>query len=327
MTAKGLHSAVRRLLTLVAALAVLVGAAATHAQTPPPPKFVYDKPPDVKLVEWKAGTKMGLLVTSGNSEITTFTFGGNVSRRDPWNKLQLEFNAAYARSSILIASDDNASGALDPGEIIRQTQTSANQWNLKARYDRFFTTNNSFYAAGLAAADQVAGKEFFGGGQIGYARQLHKDALWDASAEIGYDLSYEMLAPPTDTSTLVQSIRLYLGGNLRLHQTTALFANFETLLNMNPEKVPYADAPADNPGKYVPEFKDTRINAKVGLTTKLWRNVNFGFSFALKYDQNPAPRPAVKDGAGTEVPFAPGYVPFVDRLDTLTEASLIISFI
>jgi hypothetical protein len=307
--------------------ALLLSGALAGAQEPPPPKFVFEKPVEVKKVEWKASTKMGLLLTSGNSQMTTFTFGGTVSRKDPANKLQLDFNAAYARSNILIASDSNGNAVLDPGEITRQSQTTANQWNLKARYDRFFTTNNSLYAAGLAAADQVAGKDFFGGGQIGYARQLHKDKLWDASAEIGYDLSYEVLAPPTDKSTLVQSLRIYLGGNLRVREGTALFANAEALFNLNPEKVPWADAPADNPYKLVPEFRDTRVLTKLGLTTKLWRNVNFSFSFALKYDQNPAPRPAIKDAAGTVVPFAPGFVPFVDRLDTITEAALIVNFL
>ncbi|HEY3352098.1 MAG TPA: DUF481 domain-containing protein, partial [Polyangia bacterium] len=225
---RSLNRVAGRALTPAVMAALLLSGAVARAQEPPPPKFVFEKPPaEVKKVEWKASTKMGLLLTSGNSQMTTFTFGGTVSRKDPSNKLQLDFNAAYARSNILIASDTNGNAFLDPGEITRQGQTTANQWNLKARYDRFFTTNNSFYAAGLAAADQVAGKDFFGGGQVGYARQLHKDKRWDASAEIGYDLSYEVLAPPTDKSTLVQSLRIYLGGNLRVREGTALFANAE----------------------------------------------------------------------------------------------------
>jgi hypothetical protein len=310
----------------VAAAIVLTGALAA-AQEPPPPKFVYEKPAEVKTVEWKSGVKTGLLLTSGNSQMTTFTFGGNAIRKDPSNKLALDFNAAYARSNILIANDVNANGTLDPGEITRQGQTTANFWNVKARYDRFFTTNNSLYVAGLAAADQVAGKEFFGGGQVGYARQLHKDKLWDASAEVGYDLSYEVLAPPTDKSTLIQSARLFLGANLRLREGTGLFGSAEVLTNLNPERIPWAKDYEQHPDKWVPEFRDTRVTGKVGITTRLWKNVSFAFSFGLKYDQNPAPRPAVKDAAGTEVPFASGYVPFVDSLDTITEATLIITLL
>jgi hypothetical protein len=317
----------RNTLASTVALALMLSGALGHAQEPPPPAFKFDKPAEVKTVEWKASTKAGFIAMSGNSQMTTFTFGGIASRRDPENKLQLDFNAAYARSNILIANDANANGVLDQGEINRQGQTTANQWNLKGRYDRFFTTNNSLYVAGLAAADQVAGKDFLGGGQLGYARQLHKNKLWDASAEIGYDLSYEVLAPPTDKSTLIQSGRLFLGGSLRVREGTALFANVEWLLNVNTEHVPWADAPADNPHKGVPAFHDNRLGGKVGLTTKLWRNLAFSFSFAVKYDQSPAPRPAVKDGAGNEVPFAVAYSPFVGRTDTITEAALIISFL
>jgi hypothetical protein len=307
---------------------ILMGAAGTAgAQEPPPPTFTFDKPPPVKLVEWKAATKAGLLVTSGNSQLTTFTFGGTASRKDPSNKLQLDFNAAYARSNILVANDANGNGQLDPGEISRTGSTTANQWNLRARYDRFFTTNNSFYAAGLAAADQVAGKDFFGGGQIGYARQLHASKRWEASAEAGYDLSYEMLSAPTSRNSLIQSARVFLGGKLWLTPDTMLLGAIETLTNLNPERLPWAAGYAQHPFKWVPEFHDTRVNGKLALQTKLWRNISFGFSFAVKYDQNPAPRPGVKDGSGTVIPFAPGYVPFVARTDTITEASLIITFL
>lgn len=39
------------------------------------------------------------------------------------------------------------------------------------------TFNNSGYASGLASADQIAGKALAGGGQVGYSRQLLKDAM------------------------------------------------------------------------------------------------------------------------------------------------------
>jgi hypothetical protein len=77
--------------------------------------------------------------------------------------------------------------------IGRTEVTTTNNWLTKARYDRFFTANNSGYAAGQAAADRIAGKSFAGGGQVGYSRQLYKNDRPPCVSELGYDYSYETL--------------------------------------------------------------------------------------------------------------------------------------
>jgi hypothetical protein len=74
-------------------------------------------------------------------------------------------------------------------------------------------------------------------------------------------------------------------------------------------------------------FKDTRVNAKVGLTTNLWKQLSFGFSFVLKYDQNPAARPVPK-GAPPDTAYPSTYVSwaYADKVDTVTEATFIYTF-
>jgi hypothetical protein len=68
------------------------------------------------------------------------------------------------------------------------------------------------------------------------------------------------------------------------------------------------------------------LNAKLGLSTNLWKSLSFGFSFSLKYDQNPAPRPAPKI-APAGFSFAKGdSLYFSDKVDTFTEANLIYTF-
>jgi hypothetical protein len=67
----------------------------------------------------------------------------------------------------------------------------------------------------------------------------------------------------------------------------------------------------------------TRVNAKLGITTTLFSSLSFGFGFTLKYDQNPAPRP-LPAGA---MPYAAGFQPFAEKVDTLTEATLIYTFL
>jgi len=67
---------------------------------------------------------------------------------------------------------------------------------------------------------------------------------------------------------------------------------------------------------------------KCGVSTKLWRNLSLGVTFGLKYDHNPALRPAPSGFQfdPTEFPQT-NRLRFGDRLDTQTEAVLIINFI
>ena len=77
-----------------------------------------------------------------------------------------------------------------------------NNWFTKGRYNRFFTANNSGYVSAQAAGDEVAGKSCYGGGQIGYSRQVYKSNMHLLVAELGYDFSYERYVqnPGTDAS-------------------------------------------------------------------------------------------------------------------------------
>ncbi|HJZ87250.1 MAG TPA: DUF481 domain-containing protein [Polyangia bacterium] len=261
-------------------------------------------------------------MTSGNSRTTTFTLGLSASRKEAGNKFALDAGAAYARSSILVFQDTNGNGAIDRGELRRQDQTTANSWFTKARYDRFLSEHNSAYLSALASADQPAGKDFVGGGQIGYSRQLFKTDQHELVAELGYDLSYESYLTPVDSSVTIHSARIFVGHTSKLTDATSAFANVEALLNLNSESTLNAD---DDTGmtKTVDPLSDTRVNIKAGLTTTLWKNISFSFGFTLKYDHNPAPLPAPKGAPA----YAAGFQPFADTVDTITEAALIVNFL
>jgi len=49
--------------------------------------------------------------------------------------------------------------------------------------------------------------------------------------------------------------------------------------------------------------------------------VSFRFGFSLRWDNAPSALLPLK------VPFAPGFVPLADELDTKTEATLIVNFL
>lgn len=291
------------------------------APPPAPP------PPPADLVEWKAQSKGGLVLAGGNSQATNVTFGLNASRKQGNNKLALEGGMAYGRTkNLAVATTDGGT----PPTIVsldRKAVVSTNNWAAKARYDRFLTANNTLYASGLGAADQVAGKSFFGGGQVGYSRQLLKDKWNLVVAEAGYDVSYERYVqnPGKHTDPVsIHSARVVVGETLSLNPQTGVTASVEVLLNINKETKAINAGDGTNG---VDALKDTRVNGKLGLSTNLHKQLSLGLSFAFKYDQNPAPRP-VPAGAPAGTSFPSTYAPwaYANELDTLTEATLIYTF-
>jgi hypothetical protein len=305
-----------------AAEAAKPAAAVEIAPLPAPPA------PPAPPVEWKVQSKGGLLITGGNSQSKNFTFGLNGFRKEGNNKLALEGGLAYGTSNNSVATVDstNTITAVD-----RQEVTSTNNWASKGRYDRFLTEHNTAFASGLAAADKIAGKSFFGGGQVGYSRLLLEDEMNIVVAELGYDFSYERYVDQpgkTLDPVAIHSARVLVGETLSLSKETGVTASVEALFNLNKETKAF-DANSGNQG--VSAFKDTRVNSKLALSTVLWKSLSFGFSFAAKYDQNPAPRPVpagAPDGAKWPSGTGPNYwrLAYSQNWDTLTEASLIYTF-
>ncbi|HEY4394506.1 MAG TPA: DUF481 domain-containing protein [Polyangia bacterium] len=286
--------------------------------TPPPP------PPPA--VEWKAMAKGGFTMTSGNSQTTGLVGTGSVSRKEGNNRLAFDANGAYGRSNILTADFNDPTAPTAITGFHRDDVETTNNWLLKGRYDRFFTANNSGYAAASAAADKIAGKSFYGGGQVGYSRQVFKSTVHLVVAELGYDYSYESYVEAgttTPPSVSIHSARLFAGETLTLSKATGISASFEALFNLNKESNAL-NVSTGMPG--VDAFHDTRLNAKVGLTTTLFAKLSIGFGFTLKYDQNPAPLP-IPPGSLAGATFDTGFQPFAEKVDTLTEATLIYTFL
>ncbi len=328
---------------LVFSAASLLLAATAVAQTTP--TFVYGKPDDPKpvvaavvappapppppAVEWKAQVKGGFLMTSGNAQTTDTSVAGNVSRKEGNNRFTFDAGAAYGRSNVVTPMLDTTV----PNQIDSITRTNIetnNNWFTKGRYDRFFTANNSGYVSAQAAGDEVAGKSFYGGGQIGYSRQVYKSNMHLLVAELGYDFSYERYVQnpgPTHDPVSVHSARIFAGETLTLTKATGITASVEALFNLNKETGALdASSTTTPPATGVDAFKDTRVNGKLGLTTTLYKRMSISFGFLLRYDQNPAPLP-IPSGSLPNAAFKPGFVPFADRVDTQTSATLVYTFL
>jgi hypothetical protein len=297
--------------TLLAPLLVLAAASTARADDP---AFSFGKKEDVKDVSdvvWTAKAEASLVATTGNSRSTTAALTANATRKDADNKLDLVLGGTFARASTLIADDANMNGVIDPGELFHTSTNAAENAAAKLRYDRYLTDLNSLYIAALAAVDRPAGKAFQGGGQLGYSRSLLKTERAEATAEIGYDLSHLRIVD--DGSTTIHSARVFTGFKGKVRSDSAVEASVEGLFNLNTVTIGAREAGA---------FKATRINTLVSLTTALSSKVSFSISFAVKYDNFPAPIPAIG-----KLPFADGFVPLAEQTDTTTKASLIVTFL
>jgi hypothetical protein len=297
---------------------LLAVATPAFAQDPPAPKFEFDKPPE-KPVDWKVQAKGGAVITSGNSRSTNGTFSLAGSRQAGDNKLALEGGLAYGRSRLLDPVKDMNG---DVTAFNEHSDTTTNEWRTRGRYDRFLTANNAVYGLAQIGADKIAGKRLFGGAQVGYSRQLWKSERDTAVAELGYDFSYESyVEQPGKTldPVAIHSARVFAGNLLSLTPQTGIATSVEALFNVNKESKAI-DAETGLTG--VDAFKDTRVIGKATLTTTLYKNLSFGFGFTLRYDQNPAPRPIPGGGK-----YAPNVLLFSEKVDTLTEATLLFTFL
>ncbi|MEZ4402289.1 MAG: DUF481 domain-containing protein [Kofleriaceae bacterium] len=302
----------RRLSLSLASCALVTAAGLGAAAAQPAPKFEFGKAEEVKDVkdtEWTATAEAGLVFTTGNARTTTITGGAKLSRKEKKNKFSLDAAGTLAKSQVLIANDINGDKVLTATEVTRQATTAAEAYNVKLRYDRFLTDFNSLFVAALAGADVVAGKDFVGGAQLGYARLLFKDAKHEVTGEFGYDFSFEAYASATTPSVSIHSARAFVGYKGKLSETTSVDGSIEALSNVN--------RLSDDIGP----LKDTRANAAASLSTKLTKNMSFSFGVTTKFDNTPAP---VSIAGFTLDGVNP---PENLKLDTTTKASLIINFL
>jgi hypothetical protein len=315
-TARGLAAALSFVISLARASAQPLPIGAAAAQNPAAPSFKYGSKEEAaeldkaSRVEWKLSAQGGLILTTGNSRVTTFAVGASASRKANRNKFSLEAGAAYARSRIDLAVDENGSGRIDPDEIIERSQTTTRSWLVKARYDRYVTAADAVYGAAGMSADRPAGKELVGNGQIGYSRQLLEGPVHLLVAEAGYDLTYEDQV--AGDAVAIHSLRAFAGYTAKPGETSAIEVSVEALSNLNELR---------SPGGEIASFEDNRVNGKLSVTTVLFRDISFRVGVEARFDNAPAPRPPIG------LAYADGFVPLTETLDTRTEATLIVNFL
>lgn len=283
------------------------------------PKFEYLKKADADKAQWKASASAGALLATGNANSFTVNGSGSVARVDPRNKIALDVSGAFGQSTTTTFADKNGDGLLGgEDELGNETKTTTQLWGVKLRYDRFFSQNNVGYLSTMVGSNELAGKRLFGNVQVGYARQLYHSDRNELFLEAGYDFTYEFYKEGSNPDFLpIHSLRLFFGHNLKLTPDTGLFTGIEGLFNIAPINPPGFDKDTVGP------FEDTRINFKTALNTKLYKSLSFRFSFTALFDNIPAPRPLPADLKLVD----PNHPPLAQKLDTLSEAALVVTFL
>jgi len=298
-------------------MAVVVPTAA-FAQTDPKFAHVKGEAP-VEDALWKAQAKGGLVLSGGNSRSTTGSIGGDVSYKKGLHQVGITSGLTYVESSAreFVIDSDGPGGPVVTGSE-RVSRTTSKRTEARGRYDRFWSATDSAYVVAQALTDKPAGKEIQGGGQIGYSRLVFKNEMHTIAAELGYDFSYEKAAAAGAEGVPIHSGRAFVADTIKLTSDTGVSAGFEVLSNLNEEK----EAKAGYVARYgsLGPLKDTRFTGKLQLTTTLLSNVSFGFGFEARYDNRPSLL-GLPGGASDG-----GLLPRANRLDTLTEASLIVTF-
>lgn len=297
----------------LSAMAVMTATAGTAAaQTEP--KFEFGKQADAKKVQWKMSTQAGLIYSTGNSRNISVSGGLDLSRDDGKNRFTFAGNGAYVRTTQLVINNLNGDAFITPNEIVDQALTTTALWAAKARYDRFFTPRNTFFATAGVLGNRPAGKIVVLAGQAGYSRLIHKGKRDELVGEGGYDFTFERdIGGVPDL--FIHSLRLFLGLNVKISETTNFNASVEALLNLNPEKGPALTRLAN-----IAPFQDTRIVGKAAISTKLWKILSLRVSFHARYDNAPAPRATPAIPAGTTYTGPPL---LASPIDTLTEVALV----
>jgi putative salt-induced outer membrane protein YdiY len=308
----------RRFVTSSATLATLCLLGSSAWAQAPEVKQEFAKQEEVKQVVWKASASAGFSISTGNASVTTLSGGANISRNDGANKIAFAAKGLYGLTDLPVLTDlDGDKLVGSDAELGSERKTTAGLFLAALRYDRFFSKNNSGYIALNGGLDYPASKDFLGGGQIGYARQILNTKMHLLSGELGYDLNYTRFRAPDpipatfQADLLLHSGRIFLGYVMSVADHTTIEANVEALINFNVAKIGDRDV---DPGAA------SRINGQLAFTTKVWKALSLRAAASLRYNNAP--------GLTTAFPFKPDYPNrYNQKLDTLTELALVVNFI
>jgi hypothetical protein len=227
-----------------------------------------------KPTVWKASATLGLVWVAGNAQSLGFSgsFVGGVKHYN--NEWTLNAAGAYVSSG---------TSKFGPGGPITDTVTSANNWLVKGRYDRYFFEKNTVFVSFQSSGDQPAGYIYRLEPQVGYARLFFKSVHQVFRGEIGYDYTFQHNVPPPPPAdptqpTPPQDVQ-YQSGRLFLYYENkfSAYASFSEGLEL---------LEAFN------KLEGFRLNSITSLSSVIYKNISLKLNFKLNFNNDPPLRPA-----------------------------------
>lgn len=210
----------------------------------------------------------GGLFTSGNSKLIATTGAARFRARRGDNQLSLATAANYTRTQVEVDGD-------------RSTETTVNNYQGRARYDRFLGEGLAAFLAMSARSDKFQGlllRYNVDPGLAYYFIDREQIQFW---GEAGYDFQYDIRrfdnvqaaaeeGVDLDRTDERHSMRLFLGYDNSLNEAVTV--------NMGVE---YLQA--------VPDTEYWRMNFDLGLTSAIANSLSIATTFSLRYDNTPLP--------------------------------------
>jgi putative salt-induced outer membrane protein YdiY len=211
---------------------------------------------------WSGSALAGLLVTRGNSNTDNANVEFNVEKRRLNDRFTAGGTYLYGRQR------DPASG---------EKTTTTDNWNVRAKYDYFFSPHLYAYGNTKVEKDNIANLDvrLTPGAGVGY--QIVDRPDFKASAEAGLTYVYEKFAAPDEASTTeFRDHNEYLSGRLA-YKLEKKFGDRLTLFHS---------------AEYLPSFRDLGdylVNAEGGMRVGVTGQLFVEYKLTLTYDAIPAP--------------------------------------
>jgi len=291
-----------------AALTTLLLCNAAYADEPTYTYKDVEKAPTVDLKKptiWTANMTLGLVWVAGNAQSLGFSasaLGGVKHYNNEWT---LGGGGAYVNSGI---------SKYGKGGPVTDQVVSAENWNVKGRYDRYFFEKNTVFVSFASSGDRPAGYIYRIEPQVGYARLFFKSIHQTFRGEIGYDYTFQHNVKPTDP-TVDQDVQYHSGRLFLFYENKFTpFAAFSEGLEL---------LEAFN------RLEGFRLNSLTSLSSTIYKNISLKLNFKLMYNNDPPLRPAPSNiDSVTMLPFVlPADQTHFDKLDTQLDLVLAVTFL
>ena len=271
------------------------------------PKYEYKDPAtpapiDVKKpTVWKANMQLGLIWLTGNTQSIGVSGLALVGFKHWNNQLEISGGGAYVNSG---------TSKYGKGGPITDNTTSAENWLVRGRYDRYFFHKNTVFVTFQSSGDRPAGFVYRIEPQAGYARVFFKSPHQVFRGELGYDYTYEHRVSGSDPRNIdYHSGRVFLFYENKFTPWASFSEGVEMLEAFN-------------------HLDTFRLNSVTSLSSTIYKNISLKVNFTLKFNNDPGARPNNLVDPVTMLPFIPpAENSHYDKVDSTLDLVLAVTFL